>query len=188
MADFDVDYNFMMTNEDAAQAHALVPDAPGQWVTGADGARAWQGAWAISGINSAAFPAQFAAIVAIPQTGRGPAIEAFYEAQFWNTYEGQLQDPIAERVLDTAVNRGATSGVKVLQRAVNACGGTLIVDGRWGPLTVAAANACNQTALLAALRAARLADYQAVVAANPALALYLGTAEAPGPWWIRSQR
>ena len=185
MADFDTDFNFMMTDEDSTQAHALVPDAPGTWAVVA-GAKTWQGAWAISGINSKAFPADFAAIAALPQNQRGPAVELFYETLFWNTWEGSLSDAIAERVLDTAVNRGGVNGVKVLQMAVNACGGSLTVDGRWGPATVAAANACDQDALLAALRAARLADYQAVVAANPSDAQYLGTAEAPGPWWIRA--
>ena len=185
MADFDTDFNFMMTDEDSTQAHALVPDAPGTWVVVA-GAKMWQGAWAISGINSKAFPADFAVIAALPQVQRGPAVEKFYETLFWNTWEGALSDAIAERVLDTAVNRGGVNGVKVLQMAVNACGGSLTVDGHWGPATVAAANACDQDALLAALRAARLADYQAVVAANPSDAQYLGTAEAPGPWWIRA--
>lgn len=187
MANFDTDYNFMMVDEDAAQAHALVPDEPGQWAV-VNGVKTWQGAWAISGVNSAAWPAQFAAIAALPQAERGPAVEAFYEQRFWTTAEAALEDPIAERVLDTAVNRGTKAAVMDLQRAVNACGGTLGVDGNLGPLTVAAANACDQGALLTALRTARLADYQAVVAANQQLARFLGTAQAPGPWWIRSQR
>jgi len=185
MADFDTDFNFMMTNEDSTQAHALVPDAPGTWA-GVTGAKTWQGAWAISGINSKAFPADFAAVAALPQNQRGPAVEKFYETRFWNTWEGSLSDAVAERVLDTAVNRGGVNGVKVLQTAVNACGGSLTVDGRWGPATVTAANTCDQDALLAALRTARLADYQAVVAANPSDARYLGTADQPGPWWIRA--
>ena len=52
MADFETDYEFMIANEDRTQAHAIVPDAP-------------PGAYAISGINSAAYPAQFKAIAAI---------------------------------------------------------------------------------------------------------------------------
>ena len=49
MSDFSVCFEWMMDNEDARRAYAQVPDAP-------------PGAFAISGINSAAFPIDFADI------------------------------------------------------------------------------------------------------------------------------
>jgi lysozyme family protein len=56
---------------------------------------------------------------------------------------------------------------------VNTLGGSLTVDGGWGPMTVAAANAANQAALVQAFIAARVAHYQAIAAANPADQVYL---------------
>ena len=159
MADFETDYAFMESNEDRTQAHATVSDAP-------------PGAFSISGINSAAYPTQFAAIAAIPQAQRGPAVEQFYKDNFWNVWEGQLSDIVAERVLDEAVNAGPGTAVRILQQAINSLGGTLKVDGGWGPETVAAANVCDQTALENAFRVARKAHYDAIVAANPADAKY----------------
>ncbi len=173
MADFHTDFEFMENNEDRAQAHALVPDAP-------------PGAHAISGINSAAYPAEFAAIAAIPQNQRGPAVEQFYQVHFWNKFEGQLSDDLAERVLDEAVNAGPGTAVRILQQAINSVGGKLAVDGAWGPSTISAALLCDQTALLNSFRQARLAHYQAIVARDPSKAQYLGTATKPGPWWLRA--
>jgi lysozyme family protein len=59
-----------------------------------------------------------------------------------------------------------------LQLAVNSFydGNPLVVDGEWGPKTVAATNACNPLTLVAAFQQQRAAYYQAVVAAPPAKA------------------
>jgi lysozyme family protein len=173
MADFHTDYQYMEANEDRAQLHAIVPDAP-------------PGAHAISGINSAAYPEDFARIAAIPQAQRGPAVEDFYRIHFWNEFEGQLSDQIAERVLDEAVNAGPGTGVRVLQKAINLTGGNVIVDGAWGPATISAANLCDQTRLLNSFRQARLQHYKDIAAADPSKASYLGTEQHPGPWWIRA--
>lgn len=154
----------MMANEDRTQAHACVPDP---CPTGCAGP-----CYAISGINSGAFPTQFAVIAAVPQAQRGPAVEQFYRAEFFNKYEAQLSDPVAERVLDAMVNSGASTGVRLLQQAVNATGGDLAVDGAWGPLTVAAANACSQAELVAAFQVRRAALYRDIVAAHPQDSVY----------------
>jgi lysozyme family protein len=164
VADFETDYTFMMANEDAAQAHAVVADAP-------------PGAHAISGINSAAYPADFARIAAIPQAQRGSAVEQFYRDNFWNRYAAQLSDKVEERELDMAVNGGPGTAVMELQMAINALGGEVAVDGVWGPATVAAANACDQDALKQAFAVVRVAHYRDIVARNPALAVDL-------PRWI----
>jgi len=124
MALFQTAYNFMMLNEDATQAHAIVPDAP-------------VGAFAISGINSAAFPTQYAAIAALPQNQRGPAVANFYQTIFWNSWFAQLiSDAVSMRVFDASVNMGAGAGIIILQKAVNSIGGSLVIDGGWGPNTL----------------------------------------------------
>ena len=156
MADFDVDYDFLMNNEDRTQAHAIVPDAP-------------SGSYAISGINSFSYPKQFAAIAALPQDQRDPAVRNFYRTEFFGKYEAQLSDPVEERILDAMVNEGPVTGCKDLQNAINSVSGigTVVVDGGWGPATVAAANACDQNALVAAIQGTRKARYIAIVAAHP---------------------
>ncbi len=164
MANFEVDYQFMIANEDRTQAHACVPDSCPLGCAGP--------CYAISGVNSGAFPKQFAIIAALPQAQRGPAVEQFYQEEFFNKYEAQLSDQVAERVLDTMVNNGPMTGVRLLQEAVNTLGGALAVDGAWGAKTVAASNACDQGELVTAFQARRAALYRAIVTAHPEDAAY----------------
>ena len=161
MSNFDIDFQFMIDNEDRTQAHACNPDACPSGCSGP--------CYAISGINSGAYPTQFAAIAATPQAQRGPAVESFYQKEFFNQYEAQLSDPVEERILDAKVNNGPVTGCKFLQEAINSVtgSGTVTVDGQWGPATVAAANACDQNALVSAIQATRKAYYLAIVAAHP---------------------
>ncbi len=161
MASFEIAYEWIMNNEDARRAYAQVPDAP-------------PGAFAISGINSAAFPSDFAAIEAIPQAQRGPSIKRFYEVHFWNNWFSQLlSDDLAKRVFDAAVNMGAGTAIRLLQTAANALGGALTVDGGWGTLTLTAANSANPAALIAAFIEAREDHYREIVRNNPADEKYL---------------
>jgi lysozyme family protein len=166
MADFTVAFQWAMQFEDPSMACEQVPDAAPAGVAGP--------CYAISGINSGAWPGPFASIAALPQDGRTSAVEQFYQAQFWNNWLAQMiSDDVAKRVFDFGVNAGTGTAVKTLQQAVNALGGKLAVDGGWGPQTLAAANAAEGAALVQAFIAARVAHYQAIAAANPADAVYL---------------
>jgi hypothetical protein len=180
MSSFDVAFQFLMDNEDAARAYAEVPDAP-------------PGAHAISGINSAKWPFEYKIIANIPQGNpdRATLVEAFYRQYFWeNTPNGgswyaQLtSDEVAKRVFDAAVNAGSVAAVKCLQRACNSfpIQVPLIEDGGWGPLTVAKANILDPDSLVTAFQQARVAHYKAIVAANPADAVYLAA------WTVRAER
>ena len=161
MASFQIAYDWMLNNEDASREYALAPDAP-------------PGAFAISGINIAAFPAEFQVIAKIPQANRGGAIRLFYEVHFWNNWFSQLlSDDLAKRVFDAAVNMGAGTAIRLLQTAANALGGALTVDGGWGTLTLTAANSANPAALIAAFIEARENYYRAIVQRNPADQKYL---------------
>lgn len=169
MASFDTAYNWIMDNEDGGRKYATVSDTGGQ---------------AISGINSAAYPVEFAAINACAQDNRASAVEAFYRTHFWNQWYAQLaSDEVAKRVFDAAVNMGPGTACKLLQQAVGA-----EVDGAWGPNTVAKANACDEFGLVQTFKQDRLAHYHSIVTKNPADAKFLGTAENPGPWWIRAMK
>jgi lysozyme family protein len=179
MADFTTAYNWMMDNEDAARACKQVSDAPPAGFTGA--------CYAISGINSGAWPAQFATIAALPQTEREPSVQQFYQDHFWNSWYAQIQsDDLCKRVFDFAVNGGGNPAVRCLQQAVNSLGadgaGPIAEDGGWGPATVAAVNAADPGALVAAFIAKRVAHYQAIVDAHPNDAQYLTA------WTARAQK
>jgi lysozyme family protein len=174
MADFGVAFQWAMQFEDSLMACRQVPDAAPAGVAGP--------CYAISGINSGAWPQQFATIAALEESQRAPAVKSFYQAEFWNIWYAQLaSDDVAKRVFDFSVNGGSGTAVKTLQQAVNALGGKLVVDGGWGPLTLAAANAADPAALVEAFIEARVAHYQAIAAADPADAAYLKV------WLARAQ-
>jgi lysozyme family protein len=179
MADWNTAYNWMMDNEDMPRACKQVPDSPPAGFTGA--------CYAISGINSGAWPTQFQAIAAIPQAQRAASVQQFYHDHFWNEWYAQIaSDDVSKRVFDFAVNGGAGSSVRCLQQAVNSLGGDgaapIAEDGGWGPKTIAAVNAVDAKALTAAFIARRIAHYQAIANANPANAQYLKA------WTARAQK
>lgn len=175
MANFDIAFQWAMTAEDPRMACTAVPDATPAGCTGP--------CFAISGINSGLWPADFAGISSLPQGSRPGAVQAFYQAHYWNDWFAQLaSDELAKRVFDFSVNAGSGAAVKTLQQAVNALGGSLTTDGGWGPHTLAAANAADQAALMQAFIAARVAHYRAIAAANPADAQYLNS------WLERAQK
>jgi lysozyme family protein len=161
MSDFSVCFEWMMDNEDLRRQYKTVPDDP-------------PGAHAISGINSAAFPVDFREIDALPWDQRAPAVKEFYMRRFWNTWIEQVaSDNLAKRVFDASVNMGQGTAVRILQNALAECARALTADGRWGPTTVAAANACNPADLTMAFIACRCQHYRDIVENNPAKVKYL---------------
>jgi lysozyme family protein len=149
-------FNYILGWEDSKHEYAIVPDTGGS---------------AISGINSKAWPEQYAEIAKLPQADRGSAVSNFYSVYFWNPIQigGIASQDVANRVLDMCVNGGRATGVMCLQRAVNACSGhmALETDGIIGAKTLEAVNAIEPETLLAAYRNARVAYYEAVLQANP---------------------
>jgi lysozyme family protein len=161
-----------MESEDPQHLCEKVSDAP-------------PGAWAISGVNSAAFPGEFEAIAALAQNERALAVEQFYERNFWKVWYAQLtSDEVAKRVFDAAVNAGSVASVRCLQEAVNSfpIQVPLVEDGVFGPQTVAKANILHAPSLVSNFCARRVAYYQAIVAAHPEDAQYLKA------WTARAQR
>ena len=176
MADFKTAFDFMMVNEDGP--------APYRYKTVDD-----TGGFAISGINSKAFPDEFQIIASIPQAERGSRVENFYKLHFWNQWLEQLEsDDVAKRVFDAAVNMGSRTGCKILQKAINALDGDTPVTeyGQWGPSTVKWANTCHSNDLVNAFKTSRLDYYAAIVEKHPENARYFGSVIKPGPWWVRA--
>lgn len=169
MADFAPALDYVLNFEDSQRSYASNPDC---------------GGFAIAGINSNAWPEDYAAVAAVPQAKRGAAVASFYESKFWdalNIGAVSAQD-VANRVLDMSVNAGPRTGTRLLQQAANTLGCTLTVDGVMGPASITVVNALDPQALLTAYREARAAHYNKIVAANPAnqkyLAVWLQRAEA----------
>jgi lysozyme family protein len=165
LSDFQIALVWTLDFEDPRRLYATVKDV---------------GGYAISGINSAAFPQDFAAINAMTHADRIPAVAAFYQKNFWNQWLAQLEsDEIAKRVFDASVNMGAVTAVKLLQGAINASldDPPIAEDGAWGPITVKEANYRTAATLVGDFQRFRASHYQAIVAANPSDAIYL-------PAWI----
>ena len=168
MADWNTAYNFMMDNEDYPRACKQVPDSAPAGVAGP--------CYAISGINSGSWPSQFQSIAAVSQSERPPAVQQFYQDHYWNNWFAQVaSDEVCKRVFDFAVNGSTPQAVKCLQQAVNSLGtgAPIAEDGGWGPNTLAAVNAADPDALVAAFKAKRVDHYQAIAVANPDRAQYL---------------
>ena len=168
MADWNIAFNWMMDFEDAPRACKEVGDACPTGVAGP--------CYAISGINSGAWPTEFAAIAALPQANREPSVQQFYQNHFWNNWYAQLtSDELCKRVFDFAVNGGSGAAVRCLQEAVNSISAAAPIaeDGGWGPATLAAANAADPDGLVVAFKEKRLAYYQAIAAQSPEKAKYL---------------
>ena len=173
MADFSVVYPWTLAFEDYT---------PPRYEPNPDPTKTDPGAQALSGINSAAWPEDFAAIVAIPQAQRGPAVQQFYEKRYWNEWYAQLaSDEVAKRVFDMGFNTYPTTAVKLLQMAVNdlfiSPPYPLAEDGVWGPLTIAQTNLLTEADLVLSFQQVRVAHYKKHDANSPYLAQLIARAE-----------
>jgi lysozyme family protein len=100
------------------------------------------------------------------------SVQSFYQTNFWdaNSLGGLNSQDVANKVYDSGVNQGVGTAAIMLQKCCNAH-----PDGCIGPVTLKLANAMDGAVLAQMFRAARIAKYHAIVAANPADAQYLDT-------------
>ena len=94
---------------------------------------------------------------------------AIYRARYWDVCRcGELDDQtVATKVFDIAVNCGTFVASRLLQRAVNLCQSDYVPeDGRIGPVTLAAANACAPDDLITYLVRVQEDHYRLIVASN----------------------
>lgn len=92
----------------------------------------------------------------------------------------ELPPAVAVKLFDLAVNMGARRAVRLLQRALRACGRPVTDDGLLGPQTIRAAWDVHEewspgnadAALLAALRSEAAGYYRVLVAKNPRLSVF----------------
>jgi lysozyme family protein len=96
---------------------------------------------------------------------RDGAIEIYWR-EWWTRFGfDRLPAAAATKVFDLAVNIGAGHAIQCIQRAIRACGLSVIEDGVIGPSTVVAAARADADALMAAMRS-EAAGYYRLVAAN----------------------
>lgn len=98
-----------------------------------------------------------------------------YHRDYWCKLklDDLLDEPLAAAVFDMGVNAGIGTAAKLLQRAINALGRPISVDGRIGPATLALANLGQPERLRAAFRRACRHYYEDIVARNPSQRVFL---------------
>ena len=120
------------------------PEDPGNWTGGAVDVGVLKGThW---GISAASYPT-----LDIKALTRGDA-RGIYFRDFWLRLDGErLYDGVAFQLFDFAVNSGIGTAVRCLQRAVGVAD-----DGRWGPVSRAAAERMTEGDTIMRLNAERL--------------------------------
>lgn len=103
-----------------------------------------------------------------------PQARDIYYRDWWTQLRcgGLRDDRVAGKLLDTAVNVGAKTGVRILQRALSDTGQRVAIDGKIGPQTIGAANRADPDALLAAMRRRQADHYEMLFKRNPKLEKY----------------
>lgn len=105
--------------------------------------------------------------------------EAIYQTEWWNKYSlGDFEQPIANKIFDLAVNMGYKEVAKNTQRAIQALGVKIVVDGDLGPASRKIINTLNTQKLLDEIGHQTVVFYQGLVAKNPKLRKFLNG-------WIR---
>lgn len=98
-----------------------------------------------------------------------------YREQYWNPLSLDLIDSmnVATAIFDIGVNRGISVGAKYAQKAAVMSGHPdLVVDGQIGPKSIAAINSVWGSSFIRKLESLDMAGYEAIVAHNPAMAVY----------------
>jgi lysozyme family protein len=115
--------------------------------------------------------------------------KAIYRACWWQRYgfAALVDQTAASKLFDMAVNMGAGQAVKLLQRALNALGAALDVDGQLGPQTLATVNATDPEALISRLVGVQSDFYRDLAERKPRLAQFLSGWLVRAAWPLGNQ-
>ncbi|NPV80757.1 MAG: hypothetical protein HPY52_10855 [Firmicutes bacterium] len=102
------------------------------------------------------------------------AKDIYYRDWWLRLRLNEIQDDrVAGKVLDTCVNVGARTGIRLLQLALHTAGQRhVVVDGIMGPQTIQAVNQANPELVLGALRCEQANHYRTLIKRNPKLARF----------------
>lgn len=136
---------------------SMDPNDPGNWTGGSVGVGEMLGTK--FGISAAAYP-----MLDIKSLSRDDAV-AIYFRDYWSKIRGDDLPPrVAGVILDSAVNQGPGTAVKLLQTALGLKGQQ--IDGSVGPGTIAAARGVDQDDLVPEILALRALRYTKAPAAE----------------------
>ena len=98
-----------------------------------------------------------------------------YKRDFWDNQKYKNIDNIevVTKVFDMAINIGPTQAIKLLQRALKACGYNINDDGTMGVITLNAVNTSDVKCLLTALKSETANYYRILVVSNPSQNVFL---------------
>lgn len=98
-------------------------------------------------------------------------VREFYLQNFWNPlYHEIISQAIATKLMDTSVNEGVGTAVRLLQSSLSHLSGTpAVVDGIFGPATLDFVNGAVEKTLLLELRARCARHHHDAAVTNPAL-------------------
>lgn len=107
-------------------------------------------------------------------------VEMIYAAGYWKPIglDNVIDQTVATKIFDLAVNAGPGVASARAQRACIACGQQVTVDGWIGPNTLKAINACNPKDFVAAFKEQQRDHYLDIVAHDHTQLTFLYT-------WIR---
>ncbi len=101
--------------------------------------------------------------------------EKLYKKYFWQDFMDSFSQKIADKIFSANVNFGMGYGIKLLQMAIRASSGiVLVIDGCAGQKTLEAYRNAPEMPLLSAYRSEMAGRYRYLVAKNPSLDKFLG--------------
>lgn len=102
---------------------------------------------------------------------RREAVEIYFR-DYWTPYNlAALPPAIGGKIFDLGVNMGSVTAIKLLQRAAGAGapGSAFRVDGKIGPMTIAAVATSPEDKLLERIRVLAMKRYEAIIRSHPAM-------------------
>ena len=109
---------------------------------------------------------------------------SIYKTKWWDAcgYSQLSNQLVATKIFDMSVNMGPGAAHVLVQKACNACGARLIVDGNLGPQSKAVVNSLRPAVLLAAIQNQQVLFYEAIVRRDPSQARFRRTWLARAEW------
>jgi lysozyme family protein len=97
-----------------------------------------------------------------------------FKLNYWHPLDGtpELPDLVKQKVFDTFVNMGLPNAIKILQRALNALGEQLKIDGKLGPLSRKAALGYQEDMILKQYSRYQTIYYESLIAKKPKYAKF----------------
>jgi hypothetical protein len=135
------------------------------------------GNFEVAGINDRYHPEAFKAISSLPAQERAKAAAEYIQGYTAPLVE-RLPQALQPFTQDLAFNRGLGGATKYIQQGLNALGQKVVVDGGFGPKTLAAINQVEPRALMRAASDAQLQDEYNMAERNPARKKFIPGLEA----------